>query len=88
MTAGTETDWNLNAKSMTTGVETPIDKDRPQWSLSGALGVEYDVLPQAGIYLEPGIRYYFDNGSQMQNFFKDQPFSWSLQFGIRLNMGK
>ena len=25
---------------------------------------------------------------QMQNFFKDQPFSWSLQFGIRLNMGK
>ena len=88
MTAGTETDWNLNAKSMTTGVETPIDKDRPQWSLSGALGVEYDVLPQLGIYLEPGIRYYFVYGSQMQNFFKDQPFSWSLQFGIRLNMGK
>lgn len=43
---------------------------------------------QLGIYLEPGVRYYLDNGSQVQNFFKDQPFSWSLQFGIRLNMGK
>ena len=88
MTAGTEIDWNVNAKSVTIGVEKSIDKDRPQWSLSGALGVEYDVLPQLGIYAEPGVRYYFDNGSQVQNFFKDQPFSWSLQFGVRLNIGK
>lgn len=88
VTAGTEIDWNLNAKSVTMGVETPVSKDRPQWSLTGAIGVAYDVLPQLGIYLEPGVRYYLDNGSQVQNFFKDQPFSWSLQFGVRLNIGK
>ncbi len=73
-------------------VYPPLDhsvaKDRPQWSLTGAIGVAYDVLPQLGIYLEPGVRYYLDNGSQVQNFFKDQPFSWSLQFGVRLNIGK
>jgi hypothetical protein len=41
-----------------------------------------------GIYAEPGVRYYFDNGSRMQNYFKDRPTSWTLQVGLRLNLGK
>ena len=50
--------------------------------------MEYDILPQLGIYAEPGLRYYPDNGSEIKNYFKDKPTSWNLQFGIRLNLGK
>ena len=41
---------------------------------------------QLGIYAEPGLRYYLKNNSKVNNFFKDQPFNWTLQVGIRLNL--
>ena len=63
-------------------------KDDVQWSLGGTLGVEYRFIPQLGLYAEPGVRYYFDNGSNVQNYFKDVPTSWSLQFGVHLHLGQ
>ena len=86
VSGGAEVDWNVRADSKTEGVKTQIKKDQTQWSLGAAVGVEYDIIPQLGIYAEPGLRYYFDNGSKVQNFFKDQPTNWSLQLGIRLNI--
>lgn len=80
VSAGSEVDWNLHTEADA--------KDRLQWSAGGAVGVEYNVLPQLGLYVEPGFRYYFDNHSSVRNFFKDQPFSWSLQMGVRLNLGR
>ena len=88
VTAGAEVDWNVQADSKTEGVKTQIKKDDAQWSLGAAVGVEYDIIPQLGIYAEPGLRYYFDNGSKVRNFFKDQPTNWNLQLGIRLNLSK
>ena len=84
--AGAEIDWNVKADSKTAGVKTQIKKDTPQWSLGASVGVEYDVIPMLGIYAEPGLRYYFENGSNVRNFFKEQPANWSLQLGIRLNL--
>ena len=86
--AGIQMDWNISAKLETEGVRQEMEKDHLQWSADGALGIEYNPIPQLGIYAEPGFRYYFDNGSKVQNFFKDQPASWTLQLGIRLNLGK
>lgn len=81
-------DWNVSAKYQTEGVRQEIRRDRPQWSAGANLGVEYSPIPLLGIYAEPGVRYYFDNGSRMQNYFKDRPTSWTLQVGLRLNLGK
>ena len=86
--AGTQVDWNLHAKSAVKGVGRPMPRDRAQWSLSGSVGIEYDFMPQLGVYAEPGISYYFDNGSRVQNFFKAHPTSWTFQLGARLNLGK
>jgi outer membrane autotransporter protein len=86
ISGGAEIDWNISAKSVTEGVNTSARKDRAQWSLGAGVGIEYDILPQLGIYAEPGFRYYLNNGSTVQNFFKDQPASWSLEFGVRLNL--
>lgn len=84
--AGGQADFNVKARLETEGVTTPADKDRLQWSASGMLGVQYDVVPQLGVYAEPGLKYYFDNGSRVENFFKDKPASFSLQVGLRVNL--
>ena len=31
-------------------------------------------------------KYYFDNGSRVQNFFKDKPTNFNLQLGLRWNL--
>ena len=42
---------------------------------------------QLGIYIEPGVKHYFNNHSRVRNFFKDKPNNFNLQFGLRLNVG-
>ena len=81
--AGGQVDWNVKAKSDTDGIDQGMNKDRMQWSVGGSLGVEYDILPRFGLYAEPGIRYYFDNGSNITNFFKDKPTDFHLELGLR-----
>lgn len=85
--AGAQIDWNFNAKTNKEGVDVQTRYDHPQWSLGGSIGVEYNIIPLVGIYAEPGLRYYLKNNSKVKNFFKDQPFNWTLQVGIRLNLG-
>ena len=88
LTAGGEADWNIKTHLETEGVEQPLQHDRTQWSVRGSLGVEYYIIPQLGLYAEPGVSYYFDNGSHMQNYWKDKPTNVNLQFGVRLNLTK
>ena len=86
-TAGLQADWNIKATLVAEGVEQQMSKDRMQWSAGASLGLQYDILPFLGVYAEPGVKHYFDNGSQVQNFFKDKPTNFSLQVGARLNLG-
>ena len=85
LTAGGQVDWNVAAQSNTDGVDQKMDKDRAQWSLGGSLGVQYHIVPQIGLYAEPGIRHYFNNGSSISNFYKDKPTNFNLQLGLRFN---
>lgn len=86
LSAGGQADWNIKARANTDGVDQVMSKDRLQWSVGGSLGVQYNVIPQLGIYVEPGIRHYFDNGSSVSNYFKDKPTSFNLQLGIRFHL--
>ena len=88
LSAGTAAYWNVATRLVTDGVKQQMDKDRLQWSLSGSLGLQYDLLPQIGIYAEPGLSYYPDNGSRLQNYFKDKPTTLNLQLGLRMNIGR
>ena len=85
-TAGGQVDFNVKAKYMNGATEVDFSRDRAQWSLQGALGLQYDIIPQLGVYAEPGVKYYFDNGSHVRNFFKDKPTNFNLQLGLRLNL--
>ena len=85
LAASGQVDWNVAAKANTDGVDQKMDKDRAQWSVGGSLGVQYHIVPQIGLYAEPGIRYYFNNGSSISNFYKDKPTNFNLQLGLRFN---
>lgn len=83
--AGGQADFNVSAKVETEGHTTNIDKDRAQLSVGAAAGVQLNVIKQMGVYVEPGMRYYFDNGSNVQTVFKEHPYNFSLQMGLRWN---
>lgn len=83
--AGGQADFNVSAKVEPEGHTTNIDKDRAQLSVGAAAGVQLNVIKQMGVYVEPGMRYYFDNGSNVQTVFKEHPCNFSLQMGLRWN---
>jgi hypothetical protein len=83
--AGAQIDMNVNATIETNGTKTDIEKDAMQ--VSGLLnaGLQYNIIPQAGVYIEPGLRYYFDNHSEVENYFKEKKLNFNLQVGFRYN---
>lgn len=86
LSAGVRADWNVKTHLETEGTSQQLPKDRMQWSLNGSLGLQYDIVPQVGLYAEPSLNWYPDNGSAIQNYFKDKHLSLGLQVGLRLNM--
>ena len=74
----------MKTRLIADGVEQELRKDRVQWSANTALGLQYHILPQFAVYAEPGLKYYFDNGSGISTFFKDRPMNFNLQVGLRL----
>lgn len=57
--------------------------DELQFSLMGAVGAEYKANDKVGLYVEPGVAYYFDDGSNVETIRKDKQFNINLQAGIR-----
>ena len=55
-----------------------------QLSVMGAVGAQYNLSNHTGIYIEPGLSYYFDDGSDVQTIRKENPCNFTLQAGIRL----
>lgn len=58
--------------------------ERPwQLSLNASAGVQCNIVKSVGIYVEPGISYYFDDGSQLRTIYKDKPLNFNLNLGVR-----
>ncbi|MBP1615692.1 MAG: hypothetical protein H6Q13_3140 [Bacteroidetes bacterium] len=56
-----------------------------QWSLSGAVGAQLNISKRIGIYAEPGVAYFFDDGSDVETIRKETPFNLNIQAGIRFS---
>ena len=66
-------------------------KEKPmQWSVNAAPGLQLKPLPNIGIFAEPGVSYYFNDGSNLSTIYKDRPWNFNLNVGVRLmlNPGK
>lgn len=59
-----------------------------QLSVNAALGAQLDVLRNVGVYIEPGVSYYFDDRSQLSTIYKEKPLNFNLNLGVRYTIGK
>jgi hypothetical protein len=57
-----------------------------QYSVNGAIGIAYHLTPMMSIYAEPGVGYYFDNGSSIPTYYQEKPFSFNLNVGLRFSI--
>lgn len=85
--AGAEAAYNVKNDTDEDGTrKQDAKRDRVQFSGNASLGAQYDISPNVGLYIEPGAKYYFDNGSDIENTFKDKKLNFNLQFGLRFNL--
>ena len=86
--AGMQADFNFKATLKQSNILQPlaIHKDRVQFSALAGPGLQLDLTPGFGIYVEPTARYYFDNGSDVLNYFKDKPLNININAGLRITL--
>lgn len=70
------------------GDEEDIKVKPLQWSLSAAAGAQFKITEKLGIYAEPGVIYYFDDGSNVNTIRKEHPFNFNIQLGVRFTLPK
>lgn len=56
-----------------------------QWSVNAAVGAEFNFTPLIGIFAEPGVSWFFDNGSQIETIYQDRPFNFNFRVGLRFS---
>ena len=57
-----------------------------QFSVNGSVGAAFNLNRLFSIYAEPGVGYYFDNGSNVPTYYQENPFSFNLNVGLRFNI--
>ena len=59
-----------------------------QMSVNAGVGIQFDFIDNVGIYAEPGLSYYFDDGSALQTIYKEKPLNFNLNVGVKFKLGK
>lgn len=67
-------------------IEKSLDTSPWQFSLNGAAGAEYRVTDIFSLYAEPGLGYYFKDGSSTPTIYQDHPLNFNLSLGLRFNL--
>lgn len=53
-----------------------------EWSVNASIGASYDILPQLGVFVEPGVSYHFKSNAPVRSIYTDRPTNFSLGFGL------
>ncbi|MCQ2235753.1 MAG: hypothetical protein MJZ18_02020 [Bacteroidales bacterium] len=56
-----------------------------QWSMSAALGCQYNLFGHMTIYFEPGLKWYVNDHADVPSIRTEHPCSFNMMMGIRLN---
>ncbi len=62
-----------------------VNPKRLQWSISADVGAQYNISSVVGVYVEPGVGYYFDDGSDVLTLYKEKKLAFDFQLGVRFN---
>ncbi len=74
--------------SMTATHQNAITPKGLLWSVNATAGVQVNVLPSLGIYVEPGMSHHFKNDRQPRSSYTDKPTNFALGFGLRYTFRK
>ena len=74
--------------SMTSTHQNAITPKGLLWSVNAIAGVQVNVLPSLGIYVEPGMSHHFKNDRQPRSSYTDRPTNFALGFGLRYTFRK
>lgn len=56
-----------------------------QFSVNLSVGIAYQIARYISIYAEPGLAYYFNDGSVLNTIYKEKPLNFDLRLGLRLH---
>lgn len=59
-----------------------------QLSANAAVGLQFKIAENIGIYAEPGLSYFFDDNSSLNTIYKEKPLNFNLNIGFRYEIGK
>ena len=80
-----KTDFLLNDNVYST-TEEKVRDTRLQFSVNGSTGLKYGITDNISLYVEPELNYSFDNGSNIENAYKEQPLDINLKIGIKMDI--
>ena len=76
------TNYYLNGKKEAT--EKSALNAPQQWSVGTGLGLQYNLTPNLGFFVEPSLQYYIPTGGSIETYRTEHPFTFSVPLGIRL----
>lgn len=86
ISAKQNTDYVLDNRIEISETEN-IDEKPLQFSADISAGIQFNATSLIGIYVEPGAVYHFKNHSELQTIYKDRPFDFNLNIGLRFTFG-
>lgn len=81
------TDYIIDNK-FNSSQEEKIAIDQMQCSVNTSVGVQYHLSPKIGLYMEPGLSYYFKNRSEVETIYKEKPLNLNLRLGFRFSLSE
>lgn len=67
-------------------IEKRLDACPWQFSINGAVGVEYKLTDYFSLYAEPGLSYFFKDNSSTLTIYQDHPLNFNHSFGLRFHL--
>lgn len=58
-----------------------------QWSVNASAGLQFNITRAIGLYAEPGVSCYIDNGSPVETIYNERPLNFNLNVGLRFTLG-
>ena len=84
LSAGMMVEKMVKGSRKSQGITNSVSIHPLQLSINGAAGAEFRLNKLFSIYAEPGLGYFFDNGSSIPTIYQDKPLNFNLSVGFRL----
>lgn len=81
-----KTNYVVSGRTSSDEVEVGVGKGLWQASADASVGVQFNIIPSLGIYVEPGVSRYVDDGSSLSTYAHEHQTAFSLKAGLRFTL--